>query len=165
VAARQRGGRGKNVAAPGARGSSGALVEQGNGRAEQAVDSAPSGEAGDDTAETPAATASAAERRRATAIVIGLWRDLARDLLLVRLDDERHVRDPGLLDDLRVAADRLDQMPDAPGEPVTNTATPDAAIAAFLTRLDAVGELVEANARPELALDGLLLGWPRSAVG
>jgi hypothetical protein len=37
-------------------------------------------------------------------------------------------------------------------------------LASFLGRLDAVGELVEANTRPELALDSLLLGWPRSAA-
>jgi hypothetical protein len=122
-----------------------------------------------DDAETPVATASASERRRATAIVIGLWRDLVSDLLLVRLGDERHVRDPGLLDDLRAAASQLgarpDATPDARREPPPSAVavdTPDAALAAFLARLDAVGELVEANARPELALDSLLLGWPRS---
>jgi len=27
-----------------------------------------------------------------------------------------------------------------------------------------VGELVEANARPELAFDSLLLGWPRTGA-
>jgi hypothetical protein len=115
-----------------------------------------------DDAETPVATASASERRRATAIVIGLWRDLVSDLLLVRLGDARHVRDPGLLDDLRAAANQLGARPDRPNEPAVAGDSPDAALAAFLGRLDAVGELVEANARPELALDSLLLGWPRS---
>jgi hypothetical protein len=153
--ARQRGGRGRNVAASAATtlpGSPGAFAEQ--------------AEPGPDDAETPAATVSAQERRRATAIVIGLWRDLVSDLLLVRLGDERHVRDPGLLDDLRAAASELgarpDATPDTRREPVPAGDTPDAALAAFLARLDAVGELVEANARPELALDSLLLGWPRS---
>ena len=154
AAARRRGGRGK-------------LAEPADGRSEQAGDSAPSVEAGADDAETPAATVSAAERRRATAIVIGLWRDLLSDLLLVRLGDERHVRDPGLLDDLRAAANQLAATPDAtrepaPGEPAPSADTPDAALAAFLARLEVVGELVEANARPELALDSLLLGWPQS---
>jgi hypothetical protein len=143
-------------------------AEQADGRSEQAGDSAPSVDAGVDDAETPAATVSAAERRRATAIVIGLWRDLVSDLLLVRLGDERHVRDPGLLDDLRAAANQLAATRDArrepaPGEPAPSADSPDAALAAFLARLDAVGELVDANARPELALDSLLLGWPRSA--
>jgi hypothetical protein len=146
---------------------SGALAERADGRSDQTGDPATSVEPGADDAETPAATASAAERRRATAIVIGLWRDLVSDLLLVRLGDERHVRDPGLLDDLRAAANQLDARPDAmgdaPREPAPSGDTPDAALAAFLARLDAVGELVEANARPELALDSLLLGWPQSA--
>jgi len=123
----------------------------------------PSGDDGDDD-EAPIASASAAERRRAVANVIGIWRDLVRDLLLVRLGDERQVRDPGLLDDLRAAAARLRTSPD-PAEPNgTNAARTDAGLAAFLARLDAVGELVEANARPELALDSLLLGWPRTGA-
>jgi DNA polymerase-3 subunit delta' len=112
----------------------------------------------DDAAETSAASATAAERRRAAAIVIGLWRDLVRDLLVVRLDDERSVRDPGLLDDLRVAAGQFGASGDA-------ARAADAELAVFLARLDAVGELVEANARPEIALDSLLLGWPRPAPG
>jgi len=153
---RPHGGRGRNVAASAATSSP---LESSDAFAGQA-------EPGADDAETPAATASAAERRRATAIVIGLWRDLVGDLLLVRLGGERHVRDPGLLDDLRAAANQLGGRPDAtrdtPGEPAPSADTADAALAAFLARLDAVGELVEANARPELALDSLLLGWPRS---
>jgi hypothetical protein len=116
-----------------------------------------------DDGEAPGASASAAERRRAATIVIGLWRDLVRDLLLVRLGDEREVRDAGLLDDLRAAAARLGGPPDARPEPAGRP-SPDAALATFLARLDTVGELVEANTRPELALDSLLLAWPRSAA-
>jgi DNA polymerase-3 subunit delta' len=112
----------------------------------------------DDAAESSAASATAAERRRAAAIILGLWRDLVRDRLVVRLGEERSVRDPGLLDDLRVAAGRFGAGGDAAG-------AADAELAAFLARLDAVGELVEANARPEIALDSLLLGWPRPAPG
>jgi DNA polymerase-3 subunit delta' len=111
---------------------------------------------GEDETDAPAASASAAERRRGVAIVIALWRDLVRDLLVVRLDDERQVRDPGLLDDLRVAAGLFGSG--ASGR------THDAELTAFLARLDAVGELVEANTRPEIALDSLLLGWPRPAA-
>ena len=119
----------------------------------------PSGEDVDDETETPAASASAAERRRAATIVIGLWRDLVRDLLVVRLGDERHVRDPGLLDDLRVAAGLFPA-----GDATDRTTNADAELAAFLARLDAVGELVEGNTRPEIALDSLLLGWPRAVA-
>ncbi len=91
----------------------------------------------------------AAERRRAAGVLVGLWREVARDLLVVMLGAERQVRDPALLDDLREAA-------------------PDAGSAAqlgdFLSRLDAAGELLEANVRPELVLDSLLLHWPRGTV-
>jgi hypothetical protein len=152
--ARPRGGRGKAAAstpASGTAGSSGDGVDAASGRSGEPPSSDDSGA---DDGETPAASASAAERRRAATIVIGIWRDLVRDLLLVRLGDERQVRDAGLLDDLRAAAR---------SEPGAGP-SPDAALAGFLARLDAVGELIEANTRPELALDSLLLGWPRSAA-
>ena len=90
----------------------------------------------------------AAERRRALTVLVEIWRDLARDLALVR-GDERLVRDPGLLDDLRAAA----------------TGLPAEAIVDFLERLDRTAELIEANVSPELALDVLAVGWPhRRAV-
>jgi hypothetical protein len=93
----------------------------------------------------------AAERRRAAGILVGLWRDLARDLLVVLLGEDRQVRDQGLLDDLRDAAGRLAAGRDAASQ-----------LGAFLGRLDAAGELLEANVRPELVLDTLLLHWPRA---
>jgi hypothetical protein len=118
----------------------------------------------------------AAERRRAATIVVGLWRELARDLLLVALGEERQVRDPGLLDDLRVAAATLGvdggSVPGseraAASEPAPDPADgpardPGAGLGGFLGRLDAAGELLEANVRPELVLDTLLLRWPRAA--
>ena len=92
----------------------------------------------------------AAERRRAASVLVGLWRELARDLLVVTLGEERQVRDPALLDDLRVAAGSLGSS--------------EAALGAFLGRLDGAGELLEANVRPELVLDTLLLHWPRAAT-
>jgi len=151
-ATRPRGGRGRSVATSG---GASASVEP--------AEPVPSGDDGDDD-EAPVASASAADRRRAVANVIGIWRDLVRDLLLVRLGDERQVRDPGLLDDLRAAAARLRTSPNPAEANGTNAANSDAVLAAFLARLDAVGELVEANARPELALDSLLLGWPRTGA-
>jgi DNA polymerase-3 subunit delta' len=87
--------------------------------------------------------APAAERRRAASALVTIWRDLARDLALVALGEERRLRDPALLDDLRPAAD-----------------VPTSAIAAFLARLDRTAELLEANISPELAIDVLLLSWP-----
>ena len=94
-------------------------------------------------------SASAAERRRAALAVVGIWRDVTRDLAVVALGEERQLRDPAFLDDLRAAAAAL------PGRAIE-------AIGAFLGRLDTAGELLEANVRPELVLDGLLLGWPRT---
>ena len=101
--------------------------------------------------------APAAERRRAAIGLVALWRDLTRDLLLVVLGDERQVRDPGLLDDLRTAAATLGG--DGPSSEAARSA-----LGRFLGRLDAAGELLEANVRPELIVDGLLLGWPRATA-
>ncbi len=90
----------------------------------------------------------AAERRRAATVLVGLWRELARDLLVVALGEERQVRDQAMLDDLREAAAQLGP-------------SGSAGLGPFLGRLDAAGELLEANVRPELVLDTLLLHWPR----
>ncbi len=114
------------------------------------------------------ATAPASERRRTIAILVGLWRELTRDLLVVRLGAEREVRDPAILDDLRAAAAALgphggdaaggaDDGADA-GPAVADVAA--AQLTAFLHRLDVGGELLDANVRPELVLDTLLLAWP-----
>jgi DNA polymerase-3 subunit delta' len=94
-------------------------------------------------------SASAAERRRAAIALVGVWREIARDLVVAALGEDRRVRDPALLDDLHAAASRLGD----------GAAT---AVGAFLRRLDTAGELLEANVRPELVLDGLVLGWPRA---
>jgi DNA polymerase III subunit delta' len=87
----------------------------------------------------------AMERRRAAAALIAIWRDVARDLALVRLGEERRLRDPAILDDLRSAHVKA------------------ADVAEFLERLDRAGELIEGNVSPELAVDGLVLAWPRTA--
>jgi DNA polymerase III delta' subunit len=94
-------------------------------------------------------SAPAAERRRAAILIVGLWRELSRDLLVVGLGEERQVRDTALLDDLRAAAD---------GDPRAIAA----AAGAQLQRLDAAGELLEANVRPEIVLDTLVLRWGRA---
>jgi DNA polymerase III subunit delta' len=103
---------------------------------------------GDDAADDEAAVretrAPAAERRRAAALIVEIWRDLTRDLVLVGLGEERRLRDPALLDDLRGSID-----------------LPAARLGPFLARLDRSAELIDANVSPELALDVLLLAWPR----
>lgn len=86
----------------------------------------------------------AAERRRAAMALVEIWRDLSRDLVLVGFGEERRLRDPAMLDDLRAAADL----------------TADD-LAAFIARLDRTAELIDGNVSAELAIDVLLLAWPR----
>ncbi|HEU4671556.1 MAG TPA: hypothetical protein VFS32_01525 [Candidatus Limnocylindrales bacterium] len=89
------------------------------------------------------------ERRRALAWLIALWEDVARDLAAAILGDPRRVRETALLDDLTEAAPRVGM-----GE-----------VLAFLERLTVTSRRLEANVSPELALDGLVLAWPRLADG
>jgi DNA polymerase-3 subunit delta' len=96
-------------------------------------------------------SATAADRRRAALTIVALWRELARDLVVAGLGAERQLRDPALLDDLRAAAAEL-----GPGGGTD--------VGTFLGRLDVAGELLEANVRPELVLDSLLLAWPRTVA-
>jgi hypothetical protein len=97
-----------------------------------------------DAVETPG-RASPIERRRAAAQLIDVWRDLALDLERARLGDAGRLHDPGLLEEMRSAAGRL----------------PDGAIGSFIARLARIGEAIEGNASPELAIDVLALAWPR----
>ena len=90
----------------------------------------------------------AAERRRAAAFLVDVWRAVARDLAIVQLGDVQSVHDVALLDDLAVAARGL----------------PGGASAAFLERLTRAGELLESNVSPELIADGLVLAWPRRRI-
>jgi DNA polymerase III, delta subunit len=108
----------------------------------------PDGAGEESDADGGAATvrAPATERRRAAAALVDIWRDVARDLLLVALGEEGRLRDPALLDDLRSAS-----------------AIPPDALRAFIVRLARTAELLEANVSPELAIDALLLAWPRRA--
>jgi DNA polymerase III subunit delta' len=172
-------GSGAGGATRGGRGGSRRSTRAGAGRSPAGAE--PTEPVADDATETvdaeatagPAVSASAAQRRKAAATIVGLWRELARDLVVARLGVEREVRDPGLLDDLRDAAATLGGTANeaGPGGPPTLTSGgasgPDpvaAALTGFLVRLDAAGELLEANARPELVMDTLLLAWPFAAV-
>jgi len=91
----------------------------------------------------PAARVPAAERRAAALALVAIWRDVARDLALVRLDERAVVRQMDLLDDLEAAPARLSA----------------AFAAAQLRRLDVAGERLEGNVSPELVIDALALGW------
>jgi len=96
-------------------------------------------------APAPGATARvpAAERRSAAIVLVGVWRDVARDLALVAMDDRGAVRQADLLDDLEAVAGAM----------------PAAFAPRQLRRLDAAGERLEGNVSPELVIDDLALGW------
>jgi DNA polymerase III subunit delta' len=98
----------------------------------------------DDEEDRPAKTP-ASERRRAALTLIELWRELTVDLARATRGDLRRIHDPGLLEGLAAAAGRL---------PVGPTV-------AFLARLDRAARVVELSASPELAVDALLVAWPR----
>jgi hypothetical protein len=89
---------------------------------------------------------SPAERRSAVAQVVAVWRDIARDLAVAARGGTREIRQHDLQDDLVRAGATVN-----PDEVVT-----------FLARLDAASRALDAYANPELALDALLLDWPRS---
>lgn len=87
----------------------------------------------------------AAERRRALAVVLEVWRDLARDLAVAQLGDAPAVRDLALLEELVAVASRA----------------PHGAFPDMLRSLARAGDLLDGNVSPEILLDVLLLRWPR----
>ena len=91
---------------------------------------------------------SPAERRRALALLLEVWRDLARDVALAQLGPHVTLRDPAFLEEVRDAAAGL----------------PAGAAAAFLVRLERAGELLGSNVSPELLADSLVLAWPRGVA-
>ena len=92
-------------------------------------------------------TVSATERRRAVERLLGLWLDVARDVVLVRADGARSVRDTVLLEELASTA----------------AAIPAGSAEAFLHRGARAAELLEANVSPELIFDSIVLAWPARA--
>lgn len=87
----------------------------------------------------------ATERRRGVEILLGLWTDVARDLVLIGAGGARSVHDTVLLDELAGIAAGVDA----------------AAAIAFLGRSARSAEWLAMNVSPELILDALVLGWPR----
>jgi hypothetical protein len=90
----------------------------------------------------------AVERRRGVEVLLGLWTDVARDLVLVASGGSRSVRDTVLLDELASIAAAIDPA-DAEG---------------FLARAARSAEWLATNVSPELILDTLVLAWPRRSV-
>ncbi len=94
--------------------------------------------------------ASAADRRRAAEVLVSVWTDVARDLLLGRHGLATSLRDPRLLEETMAVAEGADE----------------AALREFLDRLGRAAVRLAGNAAPELILDDLALAWPhrRSAA-
>ena len=86
------------------------------------------------------------ERRADARALVDTWRILARDLAVAAVGGRREVRETALLEEVVALADRI----------------PRGAAVAFLERLDATERLLESNASPHLAVDTLLLAWPRA---
>ena len=115
-----------------------------------AADAAPDGTTGTSEAgagEDGARRVPAAERRRAAAVLIAVWVDVARDLALVSAGERAALRDPTLLEEYEAIARNV----------------PSDEAAAFIARLGRAGELLEVNVAPELLLDSLVLAWPSRA--
>lgn len=127
-------GKGKAAAAPAADTS-------------EAGEGAEPGEAGE--AGAGGAKTTPAERRRALALLLEVWRDLARDLACVSRGAPHAIRDTALLEELQAAARGLG------GEAATDA----------LARLVGASEQLAVNTTPELILDVLLLRWPVVRAG
>ena len=98
----------------------------------------------DPGSEAAAPRTPAAERRRAADVVVAIWADVARDLLLSRIGSAASLTDPRLLEEMAAIAVDIDE----------------AALIAFLDRLGRAGVLLGSNVSPELVLDDLALAWP-----
>ncbi len=92
--------------------------------------------------------AAPAVRRAASLALIEIWRDTARDLLVVLAGGTGLVRDLALLEDYERVA----------------VGTSIDEVAAFLARLDGLAAAIEAYANPDLVVDVLLLAWPRARL-
>jgi len=106
----------------------------------------------DESADADAAAAGprtpATERRRGVEVLLGLWTDVARDLVLIAAGGARSVHDTVLLDELAAIAAAVDP----------------ADAEAFLVRADRSAEWLATNVSPELIVDTLVLAWPRRAA-
>jgi DNA polymerase-3 subunit delta' len=99
----------------------------------------------DDAAEAPARTP-AADRRRALALLIEIWRDLARDIAVAGTGSAS-LRETRLLEELEATARSM-----TPGEATR-----------AVGRLVRASELLDSNVSPELLVDVLAVRWPRIA--
>lgn len=89
------------------------------------------------------------ERRRALQVILEVWREVGRDLAVAARGGGPGVRDLDALEELVAVGRQLD----------------GASLRRFLDRLDRLTLAIEGYASPELALDALLLSWPRGSRG
>jgi DNA polymerase III delta' subunit len=97
----------------------------------------------DDLASTSVRTP-ATDRRRGVEVLLGLWSDVARDLILVGAGGSGSIHDTVLIDELGATASGVDA----------------ADVVRFLGRIGRSAEALAANVSPELILDALVLAWP-----
>ena len=98
-----------------------------------------------DAADSVAPKVSASDRRAAASSLLAIWASLSRDLAVAALGGRRQLQDPELLEELAAVAPTI----------------PVGALPAFLAKLAAVEVQIDENVNPELALDVLVLAWPR----
>jgi len=122
---------------------------KGRRRKKAAAASQPNGGNGegepDAPAESVAPKVSASDRRAAASSLLAIWASLARDLAVAALGGRRQLHDPELLDEITAVAPTI----------------PADAVSVFLAQLAAVEVQIDENVNPELALDVLVLAWPR----
>jgi DNA polymerase III delta' subunit len=138
--------RGRRAAAAATASAAAASLDQPAAATEPEPDEDPAADP-DATLAGPARTP-AVERRRGVEVLLGLWTDVARDLVLVAAGGARSVRDTVLLEELASIATTIDPT--------------DAE--AFLARAARSAEWLATNVSPELILDTLALAWPRRSV-
>ncbi|MFL5714007.1 MAG: AAA family ATPase [Chloroflexota bacterium] len=138
--------RGRRAAAAATASAAAASLDQPAPATEPEPDEDPAADP-DATLAGPARTP-AVERRRGVEVLLGLWTDVARDLVLVAAGGARSVRDTVLLEELASIATTIDPT--------------DAE--AFLARAARSAEWLATNVSPELILDTLALAWPRRSV-
>jgi DNA polymerase-3 subunit delta' len=108
----------------------------------------PEDETADEASDGRGRPVPATERRRAAEILLSLWMDVARDLVLAGSGGGRSVRDTVMLEELAEVA----------------TVVPPGSAARFLERAARSAELLASNVSPELIVDALALAWPRRAA-
>jgi DNA polymerase III subunit delta' len=89
-----------------------------------------------------------AEKRAAVLALLGVWREMARDLALAARGGSGELRQREMLDEIAGMRGRLDAERSA----------------RFIERLDGMSRAVDAYANPELVLDALLIEWTTVAL-